>query len=856
MAIQILKPAEDQGDLTAILANEPALPVSALIEDYTSHYTPCSTVYIYDLAEHAGFGDVTLKSSNDGPSVVKLQTRAGAGMSIVGRLSEGTSQETAAGAVLAAYTTPTGLAVMAQSLSHLPPAAPASRLIIQVPNITLVGETLALSPTLAPLALAWSILPASIVVLLSATPKESLDLAKLSYALPHSHVIHLFDHYSGSREQAYGLNNIKVPSQDRTRTVAEIINQSGYAYFDYAGDAEAETVVVLLNGPLALAAKALAASTKGLGVVVVRMLRPWDEAALHEVVPATAKVVHVFDDVPNEAVQGYLYTEVFGTLLQSAKAPAVHAHRIVPSQTQSYFSKPSSFRDVLLSLAPQAKTAVATFDSPQLKKLLFFGTPTSPLSQLPVYIEKIFRFKQVLSARLVTQYDLFSKTGGIVADRIILSPIDEPSDVPLPLVLPISSDSEGESDFLCVFDHALLKTHSILVNAKPGSSVLIFTPCPSTELLANLPPQVTSLVLERGLHIYTIAPEPKDSIHGPNFQTMLGYLAFLRLYLGTAATEALVGATAKALFGNFVNGIQMTKINARVWAGLQKVGVVADTPASANEPPKSAPPPLKHFQFNAIVPAAYSEEATANARLGSWHDAAKHLIFPSVLDPTFGLTSETETEQYPQNPALRPEVPERTFLVTTTVNRRLTPLEYDRNVFHLEFDTSGTGLKYAIGEALGVHGWNDEQDVLDFCAWYGADPNQLITIPVVAGEPRLHTRTVFQALQQQIDLFGRPTKSFYTDLAQHAKTSIDKHALLFIGSPEGSATFKKLAEKDTVTFAEILQKYASARPSIEILCQIVGDIKPRHYSIASAQSVVGDRVDLLVVTVDWVNPSG
>jgi len=67
---------------------------------------------------------------------------------------------------------------------------------------------------------------------------------------------------------------------------------------------------------------------------------------------------------------------------------------------------------------------------------------------------------------------------------------------------------------------------------------------------------------------------------------------------------------------------------------------------------------------------------------------------------------------------------------------------------------------------------------------------------------------------------------------------------------------KKLAEKDTVTFADVLKLYPSARPGIEVLCGLIGDIKPRHYSIASAQSVVGDRVDLLVVTVDWVNPSG
>lgn len=209
-----------------------------------------------------------------------------------------------------------------------------------------------------------------------------------------------------------------------------------------------------------------------------------------------------------------------------------------------------------------------------------------------------------------------------------------------------------------------------------------------------------------------------------------------------------------------------------------------------------------------------------------------------------------------QDPSLRPEIPDNTFLVTCTVNRRLTPTDYDRNVFHLEFDTSGTGLKYAIGEALGVHGWNDEDEVKEFCAWYGADPDKLITLPVPGVEGCLHTRTVFQALQQQIDLFGKPPKSFYSSLADYAGTAIDKLTLQFIGSAEGSSTFKKLSEKETVSFADILRRYPSAKPPIEVLCELIGDIKPRHYSIASAQSVVGDRVDLLVVTVEWATPSG
>ena len=273
--------------------------------------------------------------------------------------------------------------------------------------------------------------------------------------------------------------------------------------------------------------------------------------------------------------------------------------------------------------------------------------------------------------------------------------------------------------------------------------------------------------------------------------------------------------------------------------------------------PPNATTPLRVFGFNAIATEVEGETLVNGAKLTSWHDAAKHILFPSIFSPPSDLAPSLE--QYPQNPRLRPEVPDRTFLVTCTVNKRLTPLEYDRNVFHLEFDTSGTGLKYAIGEALGVHGWNDAQEVSDFCQWYGVNPNGLVTLPVPSsaeGCTRYHTRTTFQAFQQQVDIFGKPPKSFYSDLAPFATDKIDRLALSFIGSAEGSSTFKKMSEIDTVTFADVLKQFKSARPGVEVLCEIVGDIKPRHYSIASAQTVVGDRVDLLVVTVEWNTPSG
>jgi len=57
------------------------------------------------------------------------------------------------------------------------------------------------------------------------------------------------------------------------------------------------------------------------------------------------------------------------------------------------------------------------------------------------------------------------------------------------------------------------------------------------------------------------------------------------------------------------------------------------------------------------------------------------------------------------------------FRVKLTKRQRLTPPDYHRNIFHLEMDTTGTGLTYNIGDALGVFGHNDKDEVDEFLAW-------------------------------------------------------------------------------------------------------------------------------------------
>ncbi|KAL0949674.1 hypothetical protein HGRIS_009712 [Hohenbuehelia grisea] len=837
----------------------PHIPASNLIEWISSRSATSSTVYIYDVAEQAGFGTLTKQLSStydDTTLVIDIQTRPGAGLSLLGRLSQGTSQDALKGSVLTAYTTPRGLSVMAPSLSHLPAAQPDSRLVLQVPTVSTAGETYFLSPTLADLAATLPFLPQDVAILLSASPQESVDFATLAYALKKNHVVHLFDHFSSSREVGHPI--VRLPELTEGDSLSTVIKNAGYNLFEYEGDTQARVVFVFLNGPLALAARAVVKAAVGVGIVIVKVLRPWGDEEFQGVIPSTAEVLHVFDEVPNSFTRGLLFTDVFTSVLQSHRAPIVETHPVTPTLLKAYLSEQGSLQGALSRIHPSILPAPAPLTT--TKKILLFSTPDSPQSAVSQALEDLFLSNNNIATRLLTDHDMLSKQGGIVADRLILGRIDaDEVDIhtPIPFSFPLGESTGGEADFTAILDQSLLKSHDLLQYAKPGSPVLLVGSWSTTELGSNLPPSSLELIASRKLRVWVIdAHSLACQLVGSSgsatdaVQNLLIYVAFLRLYLGKSAKESLTHAMTSALFPASINGVQSSQINAEAWAALTEVTVEAPHPSS-----ETTSPLLKHFEPNIIAVEREEGETLVNgARLETWRDAAKHFIFSGAFTPSLDVSSQPE--EYPANPALRPEVPDRTFLVTCTVNRRLTPLEYDRNVFHLEFDTSGTGLKYAIGEALGVHGWNDAQDVLEFCQWYGADPDRLITIPIVAGEDRMHTRTVFQALQQQIDLFGQPPKSFYSDLAPYATSSVDKHALQFIGSPEGSATFKKLSEKDTVHFLDVLKMYPSARPGIEVLCTLIGDIKPRHYSIASAQAVVGNRVDLLVVTVDWLTPSG
>ena len=574
------------------------LSASNHVEYLTSRAARSSAVFVYDLAEQAGFGTLTKawdlhrqtnnsegkqisqRSPSDTAPVVPLQTRAGAGLTLLGRLSHDSSSSSNLQRrnVVTAYTTPTGLKAMASSLAYLPPATHTNKLVIQVPTVSPIDEDLTLSPTLAALGSVLPLLPeSSTVVLLSATPKETVDLALLSYTINDSHVIHLFDHWSSAREVGHALepypDSLSSPNPDQG-SLTQALQTAGYKFFDYHGDPNAETVLVVLNGPLALTVTSLIGDASGFGVVVVRVLRPWDEDSFSNALPKTVKNVHVLEDVLFETALGVLHADVLGSLVSSAAGgerplPVVRSERIVPGRLQTLLGNLSELESCISGIIPQFTPRI-TPTSSSTKIIQFYSTPGTPLSSVPQIIERAFTStsKSLVSSRLVTNYDLVTRSSGIALDRITLSKGNS------------STQSSGDrpADFVAVLDQAMLKTHSVLETARPGATILVATTWTAQELIAGLPAEALSLIREQKLQICVLdvkklVPDVHDTV-ARALEPLLVYIGFLRLYLG-AATKSDVARLARAtpIAGAVENikGIEVEKLVDGVWDGLVRV---------------------------------------------------------------------------------------------------------------------------------------------------------------------------------------------------------------------------------------------------------------------------------------------
>ncbi|KAI1410712.1 hypothetical protein F5Y13DRAFT_71071 [Hypoxylon sp. FL1857] len=605
-----------------------------------------------------------------------------------------------------------------------------------------------------------------------------------------------------------------------------------YEPFEYVGHDAAETVYVVFGSVEAQLAKQvvpkLAADGSKVGAVIVRIYRPFIEEAFIKALPSSVQQIAVLGQVVNESaaldasVQSILYSDVLTAVSFSSKWASIPAVADIKYPASHAFT-PSSF--VAAITQATSKTPISHIQLPQLESVqqyIFWDTDDSVTVFAPTVVGQLLSRDSTSNVYLNESHDNLVQGGVVRSDlRTSKKTIDSPYAI-------------EEADVVLVGEEKLLKEVAVSKSVKNNGKLILKLPnFKDEEVEKRIPATIRSDVQVRNISLYIL-----DSSSSPAFENdlnaarLLVELAFLKVAQPDIKHELL-----EKLAVLEANPPTLEECIDALDKSLKQFGVPETWAEAVDETSRNLPQVLKTNSF-----APFEKQGTEqDSQLTSWESAAKGFIFK---------------EAYDTDVSLRPDLAVKTYTIHVKENRRLTPITYDRNIFHIEFDLGDSGLTYKIGEALGIHADNDADLVREFIESYGLNADDLVQVPSREDVNILETRTVYQSLVQNIDIFGKPPKRFYESLAEFATDELEKKKLLSLVTPEGAEEFKRRAEVDTITFADVLEEFKSAHPSFPELVRLVGPLKRREYSIASAQAVTPNAVALMIVVVDWVDSKG
>jgi sulfite reductase (NADPH) flavoprotein alpha-component len=202
--------------------------------------------------------------------------------------------------------------------------------------------------------------------------------------------------------------------------------------------------------------------------------------------------------------------------------------------------------------------------------------------------------------------------------------------------------------------------------------------------------------------------------------------------------------------------------------------------------------------------------------------AAKSL--PASVPAVTVSTTISEPGRSRDNPV------EATFLSRRLLNKTGS----EKETWHIEFDLSGPGLDYVVGDSFGIFAKNDLGLV-----------DQIIALLGASHTTEVRGRTLRDVLTDEVSLSPAPDSlfelfSYLTGSKQREKV----RALAQGEDPDGDAT--------TLDVMAVLQKFPNVRPHPESFVEALEPLQPRLYSISSSHNATPGKLSLTVDCLRYI----
>jgi sulfite reductase (NADPH) flavoprotein alpha-component len=476
-----------------------------------------------------------------------------------------------------------------------------------------------------------------------------------------------------------------------------------YRLFDYYGHEEPESVLVVFGtveaSLTAQVANALSKDGDKIGVINVRVYRPFVEEAFLEVLPKSAQRIAVLGQVKDEAAVSDVaeYSRLYSDVLAAAQFAFdrnVQVTDIKYSREQVW--TPGNILDVFRQISEkktvEESRSVDILNTADVKQYTFWDLDESPAATAPAVVGKLLSSDSSKNVFVREGHDNLA-CGGVT--RVDIRNADYTIEAPYPV---------EQADVAAIGDLSIIGAFDVLKSVKADGSVILQLPGVKDEdLEKKLSLAFRKALVEKNISLFILDPTQSETVaEEATLTTCLCQLGFLKV-----ARPDLLSSHISKLAA--INGTEQIceKIVQQLETALREVKV----PTSEEDVEATRLP--TDINVNSFAPFV-REEAEPPTLLKDWKIAAKGLAFK---------------EAYGAHTVLRPELGVKTSVVTVKEKRRLTPEKYDRNIFHIEFDLGNTGVTYAIGEALGIHAENDKIEVEEFIKWYGLNPDEIVEVP-------------------------------------------------------------------------------------------------------------------------------
>jgi pyruvate-ferredoxin/flavodoxin oxidoreductase len=569
--------------------NEAAARIAHLLSEVIAIYpiTPASPMgELADAWSHQGkpnlWGVV--------PDVIEMQSEAGAAGAIHGSLT--------AGALSTTFTASQGLLLMLPNMFKI--AGELTPAVIHVAARTVATHALSIFGDHSDVMAARQ---TGFAMLASTNPQEAQDLALVSHlATLESRIpfLHFFDGFrtsheiakielidedvlrrvvdedliAGHRNRALNPNNPTLRGTAQNPDVffqaREAVNsyydavplivssvmervalETGrhYRLFDYYGAPDAEMVLVIMGsgaGAAAEAIKHMASNGEKVGLVVVRLYRPFDTRAFVDTLPETTTKVIAMDRTKEPgAVGDPLYLDIVAALAQHKRSAEVFAGRyglsskeFTPAMVAGVFGEVGGQNprqqftvgivDDLTNLSIDWDDA-SWNESEDVTRAVFYGLGSDGTVGANKNSVKIIGDYTNLYAQGYFVYDS-KKAGSRTVSHLRISP------------KPIESTYLiTQADFVAVHQFDFLESIDALEIAAPGATILINSPYPSVEIWDRIPVEAQTQILDKKLRVWAIdaATIARDAGLGGRVNTVL-QTCFFHLTEFLSADESVV----------------------------------------------------------------------------------------------------------------------------------------------------------------------------------------------------------------------------------------------------------------------------------------------------------------------------